>query len=239
MISGNADRTDPMTLPTTVGGNAAGIAAELREAILTGTYAHGQRLPAERHLAGHFGASRSTIREALRQLQDMALVTRRMGSGTFVHHPEQAGEAHVAEVTSPLELIEVRQAIEPHLARLAVAHATARDLDALAETLSALEACDGDQETFSNADERFHLALAEATGNPLMAWLYRQINEVRSHRQWGEMKRKILTAANIARYNVQHRALIEAIRRRDVEAAVRTITEHLEKARLDLLGADA
>ncbi len=233
-----------MNLPSTAsGGSAAGIATQLRDAIVTGAYEHGQRLPAERHLAGHFGASRSTVREALSQLENMELVRRRIGSGTFVHHPVQtprpAAKAHVAEVTSPLELIQVRKAIEPYMARLAVAHASARDLDALSEALAALEACGADQEAFSSADERFHLTLAEATGNPLMSSLYRQINEVRSHKQWGGMKRKILTAANIDLYNDQHRALIAAIRQRDVEAAVRIITDHLEKARSDLLGAEA
>lgn len=233
-----------MTLPTTAGGgSAAGIASQLRDAIVAGTYGHGQRLPAERRLAGHFGASRSTIREALSQLEDMELVRRRIGSGTFVHHPaqapRQAPEAHVAEVTSPLELIQVRKAIEPYMARLAVAHASARDLDTLADALAALEDCGADQEAFSNADERFHLALADSTGNPLMSSLYQQINEVRGHEQWSGMKRKILTAANIDLYNAQHRALVAAIRQRDVEAAVRIITEHLDKARSDLLGAEA
>jgi DNA-binding FadR family transcriptional regulator len=125
------------------------------------------------------------------------------------------------------------------MARLAVAHATARDLGALSDALAALENCGADQELFSSADERFHLALAQATDNPLMVWLYRQINAVRGHAQWGEMKRKILTRANIELYNAQHRELYEAIRRRDVAGAVRCIDQHLDKARRDLLGADA
>ncbi len=226
-------------LPRTPARGAAAIAAQLHEAILTGTHAHGERLPAERHLAVHFGTSRSTVRAALRQLEEMTLVTRRIGSGTFVNHPAEPGEAQVAENTSPLQLIEVRQAVEPHMARMAVANATARDLDALADALAALQSCGADQEVFSSADERFHLALAEATDNPLMVWLYRQINAVRGHAQWGEMKRKILTRDNIDLYNAQHRALYEAIRRRDIAAAVRCIDQHLDKARRDLLGADA
>jgi len=224
-------------LPPTTAQGAAAIAARLREAILGGAYARGQRLPAERHLAEHFGTSRSTVREALRQLEAMALVSRRIGSGTFVDGAGAAVQGHVAENTSPLELIEVRQAIEPQMARLAVLHATARDLETLAETLAALESCRHDRELFSSADERFHLALADATGNPLMAWLYRRINEVRGHDQWNEMKRKILTPENIDLYNGQHRELYGAIRRRDVDAAVRCIEAHLEKAQRDLLGA--
>lgn len=223
-------------LPATAASGATAIASQLREAILSGAYLPGQRLPAERHLAGHFGTSRSTVREALRQLEDMALVSRRIGSGTFVNRPAERDETEIAEITSPLELIEVREALEPHIARLAVAHATARDLDALANALIALESCAGDQEAFSSADERFHVALAQSTGNPLMVSLYRQINQVRGHAQWGEIKRKILTPENIDLYNVQHRELYEAIRRRDIEAAVSCIREHLDKARGDLLG---
>jgi DNA-binding GntR family transcriptional regulator len=70
-----------------------------------------------------------------------------------------------------------------------------------------------------------------------MVWLYRQINDVRGHRQWNRMKNKILTAARIRDYNAQHRALYDALRSRDVEAAVATIVRHLEKARRDLVGA--
>jgi DNA-binding FadR family transcriptional regulator len=225
-------------LPPTAAKGAAAIAGRLRAAILDGTYVPGQRLPAERHLAEHFGTSRSTVREALRQLEEMALVSRRIGSGTFVNGAESTVQDNVAENTSPLELIEVRQAVEPQMARLAVLHASARDLETLADALAALESCRHDRELFSSADERFHLALADATGNALMAWLYRQINEVRSHDQWNEMKRKILTPENIDLYNAQHRELYGAIRRRDVDAAVRCIDEHLDKARRDLLGAD-
>jgi DNA-binding FadR family transcriptional regulator len=224
-------------LPPAAAKGAAAIAGRLRAAILEGAYMPGQRLPAERHLAEHFGTSRSTVREALRQLQQMALVSRRIGSGTFVNGAGPAVQGQVAENTSPLELIEVRQAVEPQMARLAVLHATARDLETLAEALAALEGCRHDRELFSSADERFHLALADATGNALMAWLYRQINEVRSHDQWNEMKRKILTSENIDLYNAQHRELYGAIRRRDVDAAVHCIEVHLEKARCDLLGA--
>ncbi len=226
-----------MSLPPTAGTNAATIAGQLREAIVKGTYAHGQRLPAERLLARHFGASRSTIRAALRQLEDMALVIRRIGSGTFVNRPDEAGEEQIAELTSPLELMDVRQALEPQMVRLAVLHATPRDVETLAEWLAALEACGADQAAFSRADEGFHLTLAKMTGNPLMIAVYRRVNTVRSHSQWLEIRRKVLTADNIAAYNVQHRAVFEAIRRRDMEAAVRAITEHLDKARRHLLGA--
>jgi DNA-binding FadR family transcriptional regulator len=225
-----------MTLPLASGSGATTIIAELKEAIEGGAYSHGQRLPAERALAAHYDASRSTVREALAQLEADGLVVRKVGSGTFVHRPTGRFSGDIANVTSPLELMEVREAIEPHLAKMAVVHASANDLDLLEDTLLDLEACNGDRAAFSSADERFHLALAEATGNPLMAWIYGQINDVRCHDQWNTMKGKVLSKEAIAVYNRQHRRLVESIRRRDAEAAVAVVTEHLQKAREDLIG---
>ncbi len=93
-------------------------------------------------------------------------------------------------------------------------------------------------EDFSRGDEAFHLALAESSRNPLLLWLYRHINEVHRHSQWNARKDKILTATRIAEYNQQHRELYTAIASRDMEQAVKTITEHLEKARGDLMGVE-
>ena len=224
--------------PSAASSGSAAIAAKLRRAILEGVYVYRERLPGERELAEHFGASRSTVREALRQLDDMHLVSRRMGSGTFVNHDAEFGGSNITDVTSPLELIDVRFAIEPQMARLAVSNATKRELDLLAEALERLEACGGDRELFSREDEAFHLALAECTRNPLMVWLYGRINNVRGHKQWTSMKDTILSPERIRQYNEQHRALYEAVRSRDTDAAVQLITAHLERARRDLLGAE-
>jgi len=53
----------------------------------------------------------------------------------------------------------------------------------------------------------FHQLISEATRNPLMVWVYRQINAVRTHDQWTAMKDKVLTPERIAEYNQQHEAL--------------------------------
>ncbi len=218
-------------------GGSAGIAARLRQALLDGAYGHGDRLPAERELARLFAASRTTVRAALERLAEGGLVARRVGSGTFVTYGRD-GEGDVAEITSPLELIEVRLGIEPHMTRLAVLNASARDLGGLRAALAKLEAAGGDAEAFSHWDERFHLALAECTHNPLLVAMYRQINRVRGHAQWSARKDKILTPRRIAAYNRQHRALTEAIQSRDVDGALRLIAEHLDRARRDLLGVE-
>ncbi len=224
-------------LPTTATSGATAIAGRLQQAILDGNYAYGERLPAERDLAEHFGASRSTVREALKRLEEMRLLTRRIGSGTFVSHRQALDGSSIAEVTSPLELIEVRFAVEPQIARLAAINATARDLATMGQVLEQVEAAGGDRESFSLADERFHQSLVECTHNPLMVWLYQQINEVRAHAQWTAMKEKILTPERIIEYNRHHRQLYESLCSRDVEQAAGVIERHLDKARHDLLGA--
>jgi DNA-binding FadR family transcriptional regulator len=218
---------------------SAWITAQLRQAIREGRYAHGEKLPAERQFASAFGASRATIRSALIRLETERLVTRRLGAGTFVNYENPGDAEEVAELTSPLELIDVRLGVEPNMVQLAVLNATGRDIERLANAIARMERCSGDSESFTLWDREFHQLICEATRNPLMVWVYRQINAVRTHGQWAAMKDKVLTPARIAEYNQQHEALYEAIRSRDLEAAVGIITRHLQFARRQLMGARA
>jgi DNA-binding FadR family transcriptional regulator len=224
--------------PPEAGSGSAAIVSQLRRAILDGSYAYNERLPPERQLAADFGAARGTVREALRQLEEMNLLMRRVGSGTFVKYRRQMDQEAIANLTSPLELIDVRFGIEPQMVRLAVLNASARDLENLNQVLLRVEAVGVDSEEFTQADVEFHLALAECTQNPLMVWLYQHINDIRGHSQWSKMKDKVLTAARIKEYNGQHRALYTAIVERDAAGAMEIIRAHLEEARRDLLGAE-
>ena len=166
-------------------------------------------------------------------------MTRKVGAGTFVNFRPQGDTEDIAELTSPLELIEVRLGIEPNMVRLAVLNATARDIERLTAAMTRMEECSIDSENFTLWDEEFHQLIAEATRNPLMVWVYRQINAVRTHSQWNAMKDKVLTPGRIAEYNQQHSALYEAIRTRDIEAAVAIVTNHLHYARRQLMGANS
>jgi len=225
------------TAPSPRGANL--IAQELAQAIRSGSYSHGQQLPTERQLAQNFVASRTTVRKALAALEAQKLVQRRPGSGTYVSFQSQEGKSGIVERTSPLQLIEVRAVIEPQMARLAVLHASQVDLDKLQTLVSELHAAekDDDGDRYAMVDEQFHLAIASATSNPLMVWLYEQINIIRTHSQWAEMRKKIITRENMRLYNVQHAAVVKAIQSRDAAAAAETMVRHMEKARNDLIGA--
>ena len=215
----------------------AAIACELRQAIHDGGFTPGEKLPTERQLAGHFGASRATVRMALREIEAGGLISRRVGSGTFVKDLP-GSEKNIADVTSPLELLDARLAIEPNITRRAVVNANARDIERLHEALERVETSGDDIEHFTGWDQQFHLRLAECTGNPLMVWLYTHLNEVRGRAQWSDVKGRVLTRRRMEAYNRQHRAVFEALQRRDADTAGRLMTAHLEKARSDMLGQD-
>jgi DNA-binding FadR family transcriptional regulator len=217
------------------------ISAYLRRAIETGAYSEGDRLPPERQLAATFQAARSTVRRALDQLERAGLVSRRLGSGKFVGATAGTNRrsADLADQVSPLQLIEARLAVEPYTTRLAVLHATRRNLDDMEQVLAHGEESVNDKDSFSKWDGEFHLLIAHASGNPLLINVYRQINHVRLHAQWDAMKEKILTPEVIADYNRQHRAIFDALNERDAQRAQGLINEHLEKAREDLVKANS
>ena len=221
-----------------IGVTTSNVAAQLKRRILGGEYAYEERLPAERSLAEEFGVARGTIRSVLQILEQQQLVTRQIGSGTYVTHRETANQQEIAAVTSPLEMNEVRIAIEPQMVRLAIANASARELEDLRDALRQCEGCGGDPEKFARGDAAFHMALAHCSRNKLMYWLYERISEVRRHSQWRTMKAKLLTPERMDYYNGQHRRLYEAIAARDTASAVRLIKEHLYGVHDDLLETD-
>ena len=229
-------RFQPLAKPSGV----AAILTQLRRAIETGAYGEGDQLPPERQLAETFKAARSTVRRALDQLESAGLVSRRLGSGTFVTASGAADQAgNLADQISPLQLIEARFAVEPYATRLAVHNATRRDLDDMASVLRRAEAALDDKDAFSRWDAEFHFLIARASRNPLIQFVYRQINAVRLHAQWDAMKEQILSPDAIAIYNEQHRRIRLSIEQRDAPLAEAQIVEHLEKARDDLLRANS
>jgi DNA-binding FadR family transcriptional regulator len=237
-MSDTQTATEPAGYAVPIGVERRGahwVAERLRKAIAGGAYEHGRRLPAERQIADAFSVSRGTVREALKLLHEDGVVERRVRIGTFVAQNGIHTEEDVAEITSPLELMEVRQAIEPQIVRLVVLNAKPRDMARLVQALHELERCTEDRQAFSEWDQRFHFAMAEATHNPLMVQIYRQINHVRGHAQWQAIKDKVLTPARIEAYNREHRALFEAIRSRDADEALAIVSAHLQSARSDLL----
>jgi len=215
--------------------NAVEIATALRKQIESARFTKSERLPPERTLAERFGVARGTVREALRQLEDLGFVERRAGSGTYVTASDARNVRSVVEITRPLELVDARLALEPQMCRLAVLHATDFELDRLEAYLETMEKCVNDPARFADADEEFHRALAACTQNPLIVWFMEKVHEVRSHAQWARMRTLTLTPEIIRKYNRQHRSIVKAIGERKAETAANAMKEHLASARRSLM----
>lgn len=215
---------------------SADIAADLRRQIASARFLQNERLPPERLLAERYGVARGTVRQALRQLEALGFVERRAGSGTYVTWAEEREDTDVTGITRPLELVDARFAVEPHMCRLAVLRATDAELNRLRGRLEAMEGCENDSARFAQIDEEFHLALARCTQNPMIIWMMEKIQEVRSHVQWARMRLLTLNPEIIRLYNQQHRAVVDAIAERDPERAAQAMKAHLSAARATLVG---
>jgi DNA-binding FadR family transcriptional regulator len=175
----------------------------------------------------------------LNKLATEGLVEIRPGSGTYVRAVPQEDSNRAIANARPLELIDARFALEPHICRLAVLHARLDDFDHAEELLNLMDESRKDPVAFATADTEFHIVLAEATGNPLLIWIIKQISQVRNLDQWAQMRYLTLNDKMIANYNLQHRNILNAIKTREPERAASQMKEHLETARLSLTRAVA
>ena len=123
--------------------------------------------------------------------------------------------------------------------RLAVLHGRREDFDKLTLLCDKMESSLHDTLEFSAADTEFHHTLVKCTRNVLLIWIIDQINSVRGQTDWKRMRGLTLNPTVIDQYNKQHRKILEALYRREPEAAANSMKEHLETVRLSLTRAAA
>lgn len=215
----------------------ADVATELRDAIEDGAFQRFERLPPSRELAETLGVARNTLRDALHQLEKEGLLETRAGSGTYVTADLKDAVPAAADEATPLELIDARFALEPHICRLCVLNGRREDFEALDALCLRMEAAIGDPTAFAEADTAFHRRLAASTRNNLLVWLINQINTVRSRDEWTRMRQLTLDEHIIRQYNAQHREVLNALRSREPERAAVKMKQHLETARMSLMRA--
>ena len=213
------------------------MATEIRREISNGNLGLNDRLAPERMLAGTYGVARGTVREALNLLVSEGLVEIRPGSGTYVVQPIPNTITSPIDHASPMELMDARFALEPHICRLAVMNGRRQDFDQMEALCESMETRMQDPASFSEADTEFHRLLAQCTRNSLLVWIIDQITSVRSQEEWTRMRHLTLCEKIITQYNGQHRAILDAIKAREPEQAANLMKEHLEAARLSLTRA--
>ncbi len=209
------------------------IVAQIKDLIAKGGLNPGDRLLSERELAEKLAVSRASVREALRTLELMGLVEIRTGEGTFVREASTDAFVHPLAAILALErgtfhqVYEVRRIIESACAHLAAERVTPKELMEMEAALRQMEE-DMDQGRLGDlADTRFHLAIAEATHNPILATLMQTISDS-VHQVVKSARRKLFeTPGNAQQLLQQHWQIFYSIRDRKGNEALNHMFQHL------------
>ncbi|WP_195652182.1 FadR/GntR family transcriptional regulator [Bacteroides cellulosilyticus] len=152
------------------------IAETLKQQITEGTYRVGDKLPTEPELMKTFGVGRSSVREAVKLLVNMGVVRVQQGSGTFVAVPSNNDDVNIKMSTADrTELDEVRKILDIAIVEKAVARRTEKDIERMRASLEKrkVNAEKGLLEECIEADLNFHIAIADAAHNRILADIYR------------------------------------------------------------------
>lgn len=208
---------------------------QLKELIFKGQLKPGDQLMTERELALSMGVSRPTVREAINKLVTMGLLEQRQGQGTFVNSPaDDAGKNPLAAVinghdVSLQDLLEVRLGLECNAVALAARRATEEDLHELGKNLAQMveEIKSGKEGLGSNADLSFHMAIAYATRNLVQIHIMRSFYDLLFFGIKENLQHLYWDPSNLDRVIEQHQSIVEAIRKRDPEAATAAMRKHI------------
>lgn len=206
------------------------IADALRAAILDGRYQPGERIRQE-DVAARSGASRIPVREALRLLQAEGLVTLVANSGAWV------AKLTLAECA---ELYQIRERLEPLLLRASLPGLDGAAVDRLAGLADAMEAVganagDSSVDAFLRADRDFHLSsYAAAAPGETAQIVGRMWNCTQHYRR--EFTKIASRRASLHVTHLEHRLLVDCLRRGDADDAERVLVMHIRRTRLELAG---
>jgi DNA-binding GntR family transcriptional regulator len=199
------------------------IADTLRTAILDGSYLPGERIRQE-DIAARSGASRIPVREALRLLQAEGLVTLVANSGAWV------AKLSLAECA---ELYQIRERLEPLLLRASLPGLDDAALDRMAGLAGVMEEADGDVDAFLRADREFHLtSYAAAAPGETANIIGKMWNSTQHYRR--EFTKIASRRAGLDVTHLEHRLLVDCLRRGDPDDAERVLVMHIRRTRLEL-----
>lgn len=209
------------------------ITTQIRQLVASGALKPGGRLPPERELAGRFGVSRNTLREALRTLELSGMIELRKGAsgGAFVL-PGGSGVIvnglrdlyHLGRIT-PQDLTEARIWLSETVVRVVCERATDEDLERLTANVDAAALADREGNVLQRAElhREFHRILASITHNPIIEIMMEGVMEV-----LGQFMKRIGPFNNPFTIPSRRR-LLKHLRARDAEAAVAEMTRFLKR----------
>ncbi len=209
------------------------IAEQLERLIISGEFPAGSQLPSERDLMQQLKVGRPAVREALFALQKMGMVSLSNGeramviaptASTVVNELSGAVRYFLSTPSGVRSLQDARAFLEIGLARYAAVHASAEDLQHMKDRLEENERLVENRELFPDSDVAFHLTIARIANNPIFTTLNT------AFAGWLRAQRSISAKAEGSQRAAckAHRAIFDAIARRDPDAAERAMREHLE-----------
>lgn len=208
------------------------IAEDIKNKIIGGELAPGNRLRGEFELADEYGVSRFTIREAMSKLASMGLVTIKHGIGMFVN--EISPESYMKPLL-PMILLssndirvicEVRLPIEDQAVRLFCERASDKDLEELEKLYNDMaEALNsGDDEKYSSLDVDFHLRIAKAAGNEILYQMLNMLHDLLKNQMMEVYELPDARQRSIDR----HDSLLRALKDRNAEIACAVMKQHIK-----------
>lgn len=211
------------------------IAHQIENRILEGSLKPGDRLAPERELAGELGVSRPSVREAVQKLVSRGLLMSRQGGGTYVTDRLNASFVdpwqHLVEGHPQLQedLLEFRHMLEAKAAALAALRATEADLQRLDEAYGRLEAAFAgkDPQQATAADAAFHQVIAESSHNVIIGHLMASLFRLLHENIQGNLSQLRARREAYDPLATQHRAIWQAIRSGDAEAADAAARDHI------------
>jgi DNA-binding FadR family transcriptional regulator len=207
----------------------------LMDAIIRGELRPGSKLPPDRKLGSLFGAGRSAVREALKVLGTLGIITIMPGHGTFIAS-ESAGFLHLPLSWTFLigenrmgHLIDVRNVLEMESARLAAEKADAKSLDKLGAIYTSMIKAfkEANFQDFLDLDIDFHLAIAVCSQNPIIIDLLATSRKILSYIS----KSGMLTMEHLRNIYAEHGEIYAAITAGDPGKAKKAMETHLTRAR--------
>jgi len=208
------------------------IAEQIVAAIQQGIYKIGDKLPPERIIERKTGVSKTSVREALSALYLAGIVERIPGSGTYVRSSAEGVRALtlLEESESVEDALDARRVVERGIVELAIDRADEEQIEVIERIWEEIRALlkEKNYEDFFELNERFHLLIAESTGNPLIVHVIRYLLGVTRQRLWKQTITEyfLKDERHFQQSLEEHRQLIVALRNRDKGMAKKVMEEH-------------
>jgi DNA-binding FadR family transcriptional regulator len=205
------------------------IEQSLRHRIKSGEWNSTRRLPNERELAAEYKVARNTMRSAIDRVAADGSVTREVGRGTFLRQDSDVDFTNVIQKlagVSPIDMMAVRHIFEPRAAALAATNASTGDLNEVAAAHAEAEAA-VDMQAFEHWDAELHQRIFAGSRNELLNHLHEMLRLVRNQDLWRDIKRRSFSPERRRVYCHEHQAIVDALMRRDAEAASIAMSAHL------------